>query len=587
MKRKVAALTVVGSWEWDFSTGAITWSDGLFRLFGFRPGSVLPTFELWVSKVHPDDRPSSEAIALAALNSGVSIDHEFRIIRDDGTVRWLANMGEVFANASGQSSWASGAVFDITELREAQIDLAQREERYIALAAAGAICSWRAAPDGTFIDASSWGSYTGQDCRKSDWLDSVHPDDAPAVASIWEEMLRVGCALDYSFRLRHQSGEYRWMYGRAVPIKDSEGSIREWVGKLEDVHERRGTSERLRLNQQRLRLALSAGRMVTWDYDICTGWVSQSEHAEELVGIGSGHISDLEKMLHPNDIEALRIALGVTISTGAPFHCEFRVVGSHRETRWLRATGHMAATEIGAPGRILGVTVDITDRKKADLRYASDRLAIERFDALAQIAGDFVWIATPDGRVTDMPGWRSVTGQTQEEIRDWGWLCAVHPADRERVRDALLYRADGTGLTKMEYRIRSRLGNYRLIRSRAAPVRRADGSIAEWIGVCSQVAEQAFSEPTFNASDCVPAARDAEATAAYQVRAARAVLKWSVHELARRSGVSTSTIRRIESSDGKSDALERRTLRLVRSTLEEAGICFGPILGGKGGVGPA
>jgi PAS domain S-box-containing protein len=585
-KREFAPLTVVGNWEWDFTSGAVTWSDGLFRLFGFEPGAVQPTFDLWASKLHPDDRSHSDAIALAAVTCGTTIDHQFRIIRDDGAVRWLANKGEVFANAVGQPSWASGALFDITELREAQIELARREERYKALATANSISEWRATPDGTMIEAPSWASYTGQDFRGCSWLESVHPDDVSAVAAIWEEMLRVGCALDYCFRVRHQSGKYRWVHGRAVPIKNIDGSVREWVGTTEDVHEKRYTSEQLRLNEQRLRLALSAGRMFTWDFDIRTGQVTRSENSQEVLGLGSGHISDLEKRMHPMDIEHLRVALDATISTSVPFQLEYRVHGAENETRWLYTRGKLVPTEIGAPHRILGVTVEISDRKKAEKKRQSDQVLIDRFHALTRIAGDFLWIAMPDGRVADMPEWRELTGQTLEEVRGWGWLCAVHPADRERVREALLSQCDSSSPREIEYRIRSRSGHYRLIKSRTTPVRRADGVIAEWIGTCTQTSEIA-SWPKDEAPDGAFVTEEAETTTGYQVRAARAILRWSVRDLAQNSGVSASTIRRIEEADIGLGDFDRRTLRQIRATLEEAGVRFGPVLGGKCGVGPA
>ena len=77
-------LSQVGTWEWDFSSGDVRWSDGLHRLLGIKPGSVPASYDLFVSRVHPDDRLATETAVRAMMTRGHTIDHEFRIIRDDG-----------------------------------------------------------------------------------------------------------------------------------------------------------------------------------------------------------------------------------------------------------------------------------------------------------------------------------------------------------------------------------------------------------------------------------------------------------------------------------------------------------------------
>jgi transcriptional regulator with XRE-family HTH domain len=72
-----------------------------------------------------------------------------------------------------------------------------------------------------------------------------------------------------------------------------------------------------------------------------------------------------------------------------------------------------------------------------------------------------------------------------------------------------------------------------------------------------------------------------------QVRAARAIVRWSVRDLAVASGVSSSTIRRIEEDEGLTETRDTRKLAVLRATLEEAGVEFIPSPDGKGGVRPA
>jgi DNA-binding transcriptional regulator YiaG len=80
-------------------------------------------------------------------------------------------------------------------------------------------------------------------------------------------------------------------------------------------------------------------------------------------------------------------------------------------------------------------------------------------------------------------------------------------------------------------------------------------------------------------------AENAIPTSGAQVRAARALLRWSVQDLSHRSGVSISTIRRIEDETGHSQNREKRMLQSIQKTLEDAGVCFGSLAGGGAGVG--
>jgi PAS domain S-box-containing protein len=110
----------------------------------------------------------------------------------------------------------------------------------------------------------------------------------------------------------------------------------------------------------------------------------------------------------------------------------------------------------------------------------------ERFRSLACALAEIVWVAAPDGQAVDMSGWRDYTGQTVEESRGWGWLDAVHAADRDETLAALQRAAESGEETAyhVEPRIRGADGSYRRFDVRGVSVRNADGSIREWVGVC-------------------------------------------------------------------------------------------------------
>ena len=113
-----------------------------------------------------------------------------------------------------------------------------------------------------------------------------------------------------------------------------------------------------------------------------------------------------------------------------------------------------------------------------------------RYDTLLQAISQIVWTAAPDGTFdVEQPSWAAYTGQAPDEYRGWGWLEAVHPEDRLRVRQ-LWRRAVETGtMFNVEHRLRSIDGEYRWVVARAAPVLDDSARIREWIGANTDMHE--------------------------------------------------------------------------------------------------
>lgn len=125
----------------------------------------------------------------------------------------------------------------------------------------------------------------------------------------------------------------------------------------------------------------------------------------------------------------------------------------------------------------------------AAARAATQAVALSelRYRSLVEAISMDVWAAEPAGELsTDMPAWRRITGSAS--VLGWRWLADVHPDDRDRVRtDWLRCIAEGT-YQDLDYRIRSAEGGWRVIASKAAPVRR-DGLLIEWLGTTSDITD--------------------------------------------------------------------------------------------------
>lgn len=230
-----------GIWSWDLLSGTMRWSRGVFVLLGLEPDSVKPSYALLRSMTHPEDRrPEGELERM--VGDAMPLDREFRVIRADWRVRWLSSRGEVLLDQTGKPARAIGIIFDVTQRREASLAKQASEARYRALVEAIATVVWTSDPEGKVADMPDWRKLTGQtpdQVAGHGWLDAVHPDDRADAVRAWQRAVTHGGIYDVEFRLRRRPGDYRWYNCRGAPVRNADGSIREWVGICIDIHERK------------------------------------------------------------------------------------------------------------------------------------------------------------------------------------------------------------------------------------------------------------------------------------------------------------------------------------------------------------
>ncbi len=109
-----------GSWEWDMLSDQVSWSDGLFHIYGLTPDEFDPTLEGGEPRVYPDDRERVRETFERAVAERSTFTLEYRVVRADGRVRTLIDRAEVVVDAAGEPIRVVGIAHDITDAKLAQ-----------------------------------------------------------------------------------------------------------------------------------------------------------------------------------------------------------------------------------------------------------------------------------------------------------------------------------------------------------------------------------------------------------------------------------------------------------------------------------
>ena len=234
----------------------------------------------------------------------------------------------------------------------------------------------------------------------------------------------------------------------------------------------------------------------TWTWTRATDVVTWSDEVYRIFGRDPGlpppRYEELSQFYTPEGRELHDDAVRRAIELGEPYELDLEVPQPGAPSKWITSRGTVETLADGEVAQLRGTIQEITERKRMEQRLA---LGDSRYRSLVEATAVIVWNATPEGsEVKEIPGWRGFTGQTPEQVAEFGWADAIHPEDRERT---VLKWQEGIarGSTfELEKRLRRHDGVYRDMILRAVPVRDASGNIAEWIGMHTDVTERVIAE---------------------------------------------------------------------------------------------
>jgi PAS domain S-box-containing protein len=256
--------------------------------------------------------------------------------------------------------------------------------------------------------------------------------------------------------------------------------------------ERRAIEAELRESQQRLLMALEAGRLGAWEIDLRTNEVKWSDLMAPMHGFAPGEFDGTfdTALSHtpPEDQERLREALALAVAGQAPESMTYRVRLPNGKTRWIEVAGKGFPAFPAAPVRVLGICKDVTEQLEAETAL---RQAEERFRTLAVHAPVVIYQADREGRCTFVnQKWCEIAGEKPEDALGESWQKYLHPDDRQRYleewRESI--RLDHPFLS--EVRMVHASSGVHWVMSSATALRDASGDVTGYIGTAVDITDR-------------------------------------------------------------------------------------------------
>jgi PAS domain S-box-containing protein len=369
--RRAQHAARVATWEWDIASGQSVWSEMLWELLGLSPANGSATLERFVNAIHPEDRERALQRVKEVLENGEEYDDEFRIMRSDSEVLWLASKGRLIRSTDGRPERMIGVNIDITERHRALDELRESEERFSK--------AFRSNPQpmtistfkrGVYVDVNdSFLAMSGFSREEVIGHSSLalgvwsHPETR---AEFMEQLLRQGSLRNVETTFHTKNGSDRVLLSSAELVEiGGEDCV---LITSSDITERILAQQALAESEQRFRLMADTAPVMIWvaDTDMLCTYVNQQwlgftgRTMEQELGNG------WTQGIHPDDHASCLNTIVAAYERREQFRMEYRLRRVDGQYRWIFDHGAPRFSSAGKFLGYIGSALDITDRKESE-----------------------------------------------------------------------------------------------------------------------------------------------------------------------------------------------------------------------------
>jgi PAS domain S-box-containing protein len=376
-----------GVFDLDLVTGQIVSTPLFFELLGVPNSDALFTRDEWLSTVHPEDFEALVHTLNAAIETGGPFQSEYRSLKMDASVRWLAVRGRVVKDAAGLAARAIGTLTEITERKQLEESLRHATESLNVAQTVAGVATMdldfgrkNCIVSANYLELLGLPATTPLDDFEAQ-LATVHPVDVARIRATPFAATRDEPAYHCEYRVILPDGTERWIAETATVEHDRDGKVCRITGSLVDVTHLKHAEATVDSLEKRLARTMRATRDGVWEFDVTSNEVWYGPRFEELLGYGTGELDRSRErfleLMHPEDVSTARSIMGDHLQRGEPFDLEVRVLHKSGRYEWVRLRAQADFGATGLPVWVAGSMQLITDRKHAEQAAIDAKLAAE------------------------------------------------------------------------------------------------------------------------------------------------------------------------------------------------------------------
>jgi PAS domain S-box-containing protein len=426
-------------WDFDVKSGRDVWFGDLKTIFGIAAETFSGEIQDFYRHVHADDRERVSEVIADARRAHQPYAAEFRVVWEDGTVRWLSATGKFYYSKSGEPLRMLGVAVDVTERMQAREALIKSEEKFSkAFRDSPVALTLTSLRNHRYLDVNETFE------RLTGWERDEVVGRTPADIHLWigpgggEELahqFRANTVVrDVEVRYRSKDGSERIGLG-SVELIEVEGAPCA-ISAIMDITDRKRAEEALRQKEAELAEAQRVAQLGSWRWDSRARRLRWSKELYELCGLDSAQPPPvgeaLSRLFAAESWQRLQQVMAEAVAKGSVRDVDLELIRRDGSRRWVAARGQPVRSESGEIVAFSGTAQDITARKLIeDKLHESEewlRLAVQGsqlgFWYWDEVRQELRW----DTKTREMFG-----APADGEIRLETFTDALHPDDRDRV----------------------------------------------------------------------------------------------------------------------------------------------------------
>jgi len=375
-------LSHTGSFGWKPDTGEIVWSDETYRIFEY-DRSVKPTIDSLMQRVHPEDRVDVKEVINRSFAGAPEFEHAYRLLLSDGRVKHVHAIAHAAQNASGYREIV-GAVTDITERKKAEEALRSSEADLLEAQRLSHTGSWRHDVLTGIVTVSPevhriFDISPGEGAPTAGFFfDRIHPEDRPTEAQNYERANLAKTGFESDYRIVLPDGSIKHVHNIGHPVLNESDEIREFVGTVIDVTERKRAEEERRRSEMELQLILDLAPQLIVVFGANRERLYANRTSLDYLGVSldEWRHKSFAADVHPDDSERFKTYMVRALSNGATDELELRLRERDGSYRWFLTRFNPLRGEQGQITRWYLTGTDIEDRKQAEDRLQRENVAL-------------------------------------------------------------------------------------------------------------------------------------------------------------------------------------------------------------------